>query len=91
MYFSDEVFPFRFVYNGKETIKTKLGKISCLKISPVVQVGRVFKNSDDLTIWLSDDCNFIPILIRLDIRVAGIVNLKLTKFENTANPLVFLK
>ncbi len=91
MYFSDEVFPFRFKYNGEETIKTKFGKINCLKLSPVVQVGRVFKHSDDLTLWISNDCNYIPILISLDIRVAGTVNLRLTKYENTANALVFKK
>ena len=89
MYFSDEVFPFRFIYMGKEPIRTKFGKISCLKISPVVEVGRIFKRSDDLTIWLTDDGNRIPVLIQMDIRIVGKVNLKLVKYENTANPLAF--
>ncbi len=89
MYFSDEVFPFRFVYKGKETVRTKFGKINCFKISPVVEVGRMFKRADDLTIWLSDDNNRIPVSIQMDIRIVGIVNLKLIKYENTANPLVF--
>jgi hypothetical protein len=89
MYFSDEVFPFRFIYMGKEVIRTKFGKISCLKINPVVEVGRMFKRSDDLTIWLTDDGNRIPVLIRMDIRIVGSVNLKLAKYENVANPLAF--
>ena len=91
MYFSDEVFPFRFIYQGKDTIRTKFGKISCLKISPLVEVGRIFKKQDDLTIWLTDDGNRIPVLIRMDIRIVGRVNLKLVKFVNTSNPLIFLE
>ncbi len=89
MYFSDEVFPFRFVYQGKETVRTKFGKISCLKISPVVEVGRMFKRSDDMTVWLTDDDNRIPVLIQMDIRIVGKVNLKLDKYEHVANPLAF--
>jgi hypothetical protein len=81
MYFSDEVFPFRLVYKGKETIRTKFEKISCIKLEPVVEVGRMFKKSDDLTIWLTNDGNRIPVLIRMDIRIVGKVKLKLVKYE----------
>lgn len=91
MYFPDEVFPFYFVYNGKEVIKTKAGKISCIRLNPLVEVGRMFKSKEDLSMWLSDDGNYIPILIRLDIRIAGSIDLYLTSYENTANPLVFNK
>ena len=89
MYFSDEIFPFRFLYMGKESIRTKFGKISCLKVNPVVEVGRMFKQSDDLTIWLTDDLNRIPVLIRMEIRVVGSVNLKLVEYKNVANPMAF--
>ncbi len=89
MYFSDEIFPFHLVFNGKDTIRTKFGKISCFKLSPIVEVGRMFKAPNDLTIWFTDDDNCIPVQIRMDIRVVGAVYLKLIKFENTANPLMF--
>ena len=88
MYFSDEIFPFRLRYMGKETIRTKFGKISCLKISPVVEVGRMFKKQDDLTIWFTDDDNRLPVMVRMDIRIVGAVFLKLIKYENIANPLI---
>jgi hypothetical protein len=89
MYFSDEISPFRFIYNGKESIKTNFGKIRCIKISPVVEVGRMFKRPDDLTVWLTDDDNCLPILVKMDIRIVGNVIIKLTKYENTANPVMF--
>ena len=89
MYFSDKIFPFRLRYRGKETVKTKFGKIGCLKISPVVEEGRMFKTKDDLTIWFTNDDNCLPVLIRMDIRIVGAVYLKLIKYENNANPLTF--
>jgi hypothetical protein len=89
MYFSDEIFPFHLIYKGKETIKTKFGSISCIKISPLVEVGRMFKAQDDLTIWFTDDANRLPVLVRMDIRIVGSVYLKLIEYKNNANPLMF--
>jgi len=89
MYFSDEVFPFRLKYKGRENVKTKFGKIKCFKISPVVEVGRMFKAKDDLTVWFTDDGNCLPVLVKMDIRYVGAVYLELTKYQNTANPLMF--
>lgn len=89
MYFSDEIFPFRLIYKGKETIRTKFGKIKCLKICPIVEVGRMFKTRDDLTIWFTDDDNCLPVLVKMDIRIVGSVILKLISFENTVHPPAF--
>ncbi|MCE1197681.1 MAG: DUF3108 domain-containing protein [Marinilabiliales bacterium] len=86
IYFADEITPFRLKYNGRDTLRTKLGKIPCLKVSPVVEVGRIFKKQDDLTFWFSDDDNCIPVEVKMDIRVAGEVTLKLIKVSNIVNP-----
>ncbi|GAB1452449.1 DUF3108 domain-containing protein [Draconibacterium sp.] len=90
MYFSDEVFPFRIMYEGKETIRTEFGKIECHKLKPVVEVGRIFKRPDDLTIWLTDDDNCIPVEVKMKIRVVGAVHLNLISAENLANNLILL-
>ncbi|NEW85071.1 MAG: DUF3108 domain-containing protein [Mariniphaga sp.] len=87
MYFSDEIFPFHLRYRGKEIIKTKFGKIRCIKISPVVEVGRMFKSPDDLSIWFTDDDNRLPVMVKMDIRIVGAVFLKLVKYENILSPL----
>ncbi len=88
MFFADEIFPFRLRYKGKEIIHTKFGKISCLKICPVVEVGRMFKAKDDLTIWFTDDEMRLPVLVRMDISMVGSVLLKLIKYENTISSLI---
>ncbi|MDP2115339.1 MAG: DUF3108 domain-containing protein [Bacteroidota bacterium] len=87
IYFSDEIFPFYMRYKGKETIRTKFGKISCLRISPVVEVGRMFKTPNDVSIWITDDGNYLPVLIEMDIRIVGKIHLKLINYENIVNPL----
>ena len=89
IFFSDEIFPLRLRYKGKEMIRTKFGKISCHKIHPIVETGRMFKGQDDLTIWLTADENCLPVLVQMDIHVVGTVLLKLSKYTNIANPLVF--
>lgn len=70
-YFGDEVFPFYIIFKGREVVKTSLGKFKCLKFVPVVEPGRIFKKKDDMTFWLSDDANKVPISIRFDILVGS--------------------
>lgn len=89
LYFSDEIFPFYLKYKGIETIRTKFGKISCHKISPVVEVGRMFKTPSDVSIWVTNDLNCIPVLIEMDIRIVGKIHLKLMSYENITNPMIF--
>ncbi len=68
----DEPFKFKLKYLGKQTIKTKFGKVKCLKFKPYVQSGRVFKAKESLTLWISDDDNKIPIRIQADLRVGSL-------------------
>jgi hypothetical protein len=70
-YFGDEVFPFYVVFKGRETVSIGLGKFKCLKFVPIVEPGRIFKESDDMTFWFSDDDNKIPIRIKFDLIVGS--------------------
>ncbi|WP_285651158.1 DUF3108 domain-containing protein [Allomuricauda sp. NBRC 101325] len=68
----DGVFRFQLKYLGKETIRTKFGKVECLKFRPLVQSGRVFKEKESLTLWVSNDWNKIPIRIKADLAVGSL-------------------
>lgn len=73
MLFDDDgIFPFKLRYLGKETLKTKFGKVECLKFRPFVQSGRVFKEKASLTMWVSNDDNRIPIRMKADLAVGSI-------------------
>ncbi|WP_350286813.1 DUF3108 domain-containing protein [uncultured Croceitalea sp.] len=72
LYDDDGVYQFKLKYLGKEIIKTKYGKVECLKFRPYVQSGRVFKEQESLTLWVSNDLNKIPIRIKADLAVGAI-------------------
>lgn len=86
----DEVWDLKIKFLGKEAIKTDVGKVNCLKFCPVVQKGRVFKKEEDLTIYISDDANHIPIRAEGEILV-GSVKMDITSYSGLANTLNLVK
>lgn len=72
LYDDDGVFNFQLKYLGKEVVNTKYGKVECLKFRPYVQSGRVFKEQESLSLWVSNDNNKIPIRIKADLAVGSI-------------------
>jgi hypothetical protein len=72
LYDDDGVFDFKLRYLGKEIVRTKYGKVECLKFRPLVQSGRVFKEEESLSLWVSNDKNKIPIRIKADLAVGSI-------------------
>jgi len=86
VFIDDELFPLKIKYLGKETIKIRAGKFRCMKFVPVVQEGRIWKSEDDLNVWITDDGNKIPILVKSNLMV-GSIKMEVTKFEGLANPM----
>ncbi|MDR1678772.1 MAG: DUF3108 domain-containing protein [Prevotellaceae bacterium] len=75
-----------FKYIGKGEVELKNGKrYNCIKLRPLLVKGKVFKEEDGMTIYLSDDRNRIPIMIESKIRV-GSIKAMLTKTEGTLYP-----
>lgn len=73
MLFDDDgIFKFKLKFLGKEVIRTKFGKVECLKFRPLVQSGRVFKEKESLTLWVSNDLNKIPVRIKADLAVGSL-------------------
>jgi hypothetical protein len=72
LYDDDGVFDFKLKYLGKEVLNTKFGKVECHKFRPLVQSGRVFKEEESLSLWVSNDDNKIPIRIKADLAVGAI-------------------
>jgi len=72
LYDDDGIFKFKLKYLGKDTLRTKFGKVECLKFRPYVQSGRVFKEQESLTLWVSNDLNKIPIRIKADLAVGSL-------------------
>lgn len=86
-YLDDEVVNLSLKYLGKEKIKTGTGTYNCLKFRPVLLIGRVFKEEDDMTIWVTDDKNKIVVRAEAEILV-GSVKMDLKNYSGLANPLL---
>ena len=69
---------------GREIVESKKGKFRCLKLRPMLQEGRVFKDEEDMTIWISDDKNKIPVRVQTNILI-GSIKMDLVDFSNLAN------
>lgn len=81
--------PVRIKYVGKETISIKSGKYRCFKFQPLVQKGRVFNEPEDLTMYISDDKNRVPVLIEAKV-IVGSVKLELMTTRGLLYPLAKL-
>ncbi len=85
-FLDDEIFTFSYKFLGRETITTNLGTFKCLKFCPTLLKGRVFKREDDMTLWVTDDENKLPIRAEAKI-IVGSVKMDLAKYEGVANPI----
>ncbi len=90
IFMDHENYPFQLKYLGRETVKIDAGKVNCLKFIPVVQDGRVFRDEESITLWVSDDANKIPVYIKSKLKV-GSVKVKLDEYKNLKSPLTFVK
>lgn len=72
MFFDDEVLKFKLKYIGNEDLSTKFGTVPTMMFRPLVQSGRVFKEEESLTVWISDDDNKIPVRIKASLAVGSI-------------------
>jgi hypothetical protein len=85
-FLDDSVYNSLIRYEGIDTIKTRLGKFSCIRVKPGVATGYVFEDPYPVTVWITNDGNRIPVLIESELAV-GSVRIELTSYEGLANPV----
>jgi hypothetical protein len=76
MFFDEDNYGFKLKYLGRETIKVDINgsdvKVKTIKFRPYVMAGRVFKEEESLTLWVSADKNKIPLKIKADLAVGSL-------------------
>ena len=72
MFFDNETTKFKLKFIGKKDLETKFGIVPTMIFRPLVQSGRVFKEEESLTVWISDDDNKIPLSIKASLAVGSI-------------------
>lgn len=77
-FLNDEIAQLGIEYVGVEKIKSSLGEIECIKFSPEIKPGRIFKKNSRLYLWVTNDGNRIPVKAQVDILI-GSVTMELVK------------
>ena len=85
-YLDDSLYTSVIIYEGKEIVQTRLGKFRTMKFKPMVVEGEVFDNPYPMFLWVTDDKNRIPILVKSEV-IVGSVKGELFKFKNLKYPL----
>lgn len=85
-YLGKDISQLTIKYVGKEVIKSKLGNIRCLKFSPSIQPGRIFRKDSALYLWITDDGNRVPVKAQVEI-IVGSVTMEIKSAEGLKYPL----
>ena len=72
IFFDAENYNFRMQFLGMEDVETRFGIVNCFKFRPYIESGRVFKDNESLTLWVSNDKNKIPIKVKAGLRIGSI-------------------
>lgn len=85
IFFDGGTTKFKLKYLGKENLSTKFGIIKCMIFRPFVESGRVFKEQESLSVWISDDENKIPLRIKANL-VIGSLKVDLETYKGLKFP-----
>jgi hypothetical protein len=89
-FFDNEKYNFDVRFVGREEVRTKIGKINALVLSPIMPSNSLFDGENAIQVWLSDDKNKIPIKIKAKMFV-GSVEIDLLEAKNIKSPINYSK
>lgn len=85
-FLGEEIHQLQIKYVGKEVVKSKLGNIRCLKFSPSIEPGRIFRKDSSLYLWITDDGNRVPVKAQVEI-IVGAVTMEIKSAAGLKYPL----
>jgi len=85
-YLDDSVYTSVIIFKGIEIVETSIGKFRCMKFMPMVVTGEVFDNPYPMSLWITDDKNRIPILIKSEV-IVGSVKGELFEYKKLKFPM----
>jgi hypothetical protein len=72
-FFDEEVYDLTVFYMGKETVETKAGKFRAHRLVPKMPDNKLFRGENSISLYLSDDRNKIPVLIKAEMFVGSVL------------------
>ncbi|TRX56232.1 DUF3108 domain-containing protein [Fulvivirga sp. M361] len=79
-FFDEELYDFSIKFVGREVVKTKLGKIRSLVLSPIMPENSLFDGENAIRFWISDDVNKVPLKVKAELLV-GAVEIDIQSFK----------
>ena len=74
------LYDLRILVHGREMVDSMLGSKSCIKIEPILDGhDKLFRHEGQLYVWLTDDDDRVPVLLKANIAV-GAIEAKLTQY-----------
>ncbi|HHJ10547.1 MAG TPA: DUF3108 domain-containing protein [Bacteroidetes bacterium] len=84
-FFDDQFLDIRIKYKGKEMVRTRFGKVRCMKFVPDTTNNKTFTKEKQLQIWVTDDRNFVPVKIKAHLPI-GSLKCALTGYKGLKDP-----
>ena len=57
---------------GRETLTTGAGTFDCFRLKPFVKYETIFRNSENIDLWVTANFRHIPVLIKSAILIGNI-------------------
>ncbi|MHB1922484.1 MAG: DUF3108 domain-containing protein [Chitinophagaceae bacterium] len=73
IFLDDEVYHIYIRYLGKVKVSTRYGTFNALELKPLLIQGTIFKGGEQMTVWVSDDADHLPLRISSPISVGNII------------------
>ncbi|MEM6830116.1 MAG: DUF3108 domain-containing protein [Bacteroidota bacterium] len=87
-YFDKTFYDFAMVYHGVESVRTKPGRINCIKLVPVMPDNKLFRGDNPVTFWISADANRLPLKVEASM-FFGTAYCELTSYKNVKSGIDF--
>lgn len=74
MVIDNEIYSLFIRYRGKEQVKPRKNSTtySTIKFSVMLVEGTVFKGGEDMTVWVTDDSNRVPVMVEAKILIGSV-------------------
>ncbi|MBW6460518.1 MAG: DUF3108 domain-containing protein [Bacteroidales bacterium] len=79
-FLDDSLYHSEIIFLGKETLRTEFGSKDCLRFKPRVATGELFQEQYPMELWVTDDRNKIPVMIRSAV-IIGSVRIELVEYK----------
>ncbi len=89
MFLGNQIHNMSVKFAGREIVKTRYGKFRAFKLKLLIVKTNTFKDGEEMSVWMSDDANHIPLRVETPIRV-GSIKVDMMLYRNLRYPLTSL-